>query len=378
MHSRLGRKTLSLLLCLTLAAGAVSCTKKDADPPEDATETVGTPEAEEASGQTEPAGDEAEEEAFSVPEFASKLADYSWALTGDEAAGFLIFDGGTAELKLLADGEDRSVSGPVSFSEKTMTIGDRTVGWAVVASFCRLTVDGVGYSFRKAENADAARGPFLLLTGSWEGEGASLSFDGKSATLTIDGEGNWTGEWELSSDGVLSIHDDAQGEAGVNLASGAKVTASSQETADFPAPLAADGDYGTRWSSEYVDPSWLLLDLGSEKTVGAAVVCFETACSSDFRFETSSDGVSFTEAASVEGNVSAGIGAPVTVLFREPIRCRYVRFVGLSRATQWGHSIYELELYAAIAGEAECTLEFHGQDVKLTRNGKTYTMGRKG
>ena len=36
MHSRLGRKTLSLLLCLTLAAGGVSCTKKNADPPEDA------------------------------------------------------------------------------------------------------------------------------------------------------------------------------------------------------------------------------------------------------------------------------------------------------------------------------------------------------
>ena len=141
--------------------------------------------------------------------------------------------------------------------------------------------------------------------------------------------------------------------------------------------LAADGNLSTRWSSEYTDPSWLLLDLGETKTVGAATIYFETACSADFTIEVSSDGENFTEAASVEGNSAAGVDAPVVVLFSEPFQGRYVRFNGLSRATEWGHSIWELELYAGIPGEAACTLEYVGNRINVKLDGKTYLLSKE-
>ncbi len=334
---------------------------------------------------SDPAADEDEPEAGSAQAetaapvrspTVSKLADHCWFIATPTTVGSLIFDGNTASLSLLENGEDKSISGPVTFTEKTLTIDGQEMGWAVVASFCRLTWNGVSYSFNKAGDADEANGPYALLTNTWSGDGLTLSFNGTEASLTIEGERSYSGSFDFTAGKNLTIHDDSQGGALVNLAQGAVVTASSQETEDFPGPLAADGDFGTRWSSEYTDPSWLLLDLGSVKTVGAATVYFETACSQDFMFEVSSDGVIFTEAASVSNNSSAGIDAPVAVLFSEPMECRYVRFVGLSRATQWGHSIYELELYRGIPGEALCTLEYAGSRINLKLDGKTYSLSK--
>ncbi len=375
MNDHLTTKTLSLLLALILAAGGMTACQKGGGAPETVpaeTEAAEPAEVTETAPETVPPAEAAPTSPY------PKLTDFSWTMANADAVGSLTFEGGNACLNLIAGGVTKTLSGPAEVAEKTLTVDGEKIGWAVVATFCRLTVDGVGYSFRKADSPEAARGPYELLTEVWEGDGASLSFSGKTASLTIDGAGTWVGTWELSAGRSLLIHDDAKGDPGVNLALGAKVTASSQETADFPGPLAADGSLETRWSSEYKDPSWLLLDLGSEKEVGAAVLYFETAASADFTLETSSDGKSFKEAASVKGNKAAGIDNPVTVLFQNPAKCRYVRFNGLSRATDWGHSIYELELYAYIPGEAECGLAFEGDHVKLTMNGKTYTMTKKG
>ena len=73
---------------------------------------------------------------------------------------------------------------------------------------------------------------------------------------------------------------------------------------------------------------------------------------------------------------AAGIESPVTVLFNEPADCRYVRFNGLSRATQWGHSIYELELYRGIVGTAQCSLEYADGGIRLKLDGKTYSLSK--
>ena len=376
MKSRQATTVLSLLLSLLLAAGGTTACGKEsaAETPEKLpAETAAALDAEEEPS----AGDSEETPAAVFPDEAKRLTDISWTSASADAVGSLTFDGGNAELNLMTGGTVKTLSGPASFSGKTMTVGGQQIGWAVVASFCKLTVDGKSYSFTKAADADTARAPFELVTGTWEGDGASLSFKGGTASLSVDSEGSWTGTWELDGEGTLTISENSGGEAGVNLAPGSKVTASSQETEDFPGPLAADGDLGTRWSSEYTDPSWLLLDLGSVKKVGAAVIYFETAASADFTLETSSDGVNFKEAATVRGNAAAGVDNPVTVLFREAADCRYVRFTGLARATQWGHSIYELELYAYIPGEAVCSLSYGDGEIGLTINGRTFALTKK-
>ncbi|THA30033.1 family 20 glycosylhydrolase [Streptomyces sp. A1547] len=55
-----------------------------------------------------------------------------------------------------------------------------------------------------------------------------------------------------------------------NLALGRPTTASSTETANFPAASATNGDPATRWSSAYSDPQWLQVDLGTTQSVSRA------------------------------------------------------------------------------------------------------------
>lgn len=45
------------------------------------------------------------------------------------------------------------------------------------------------------------------------------------------------------------------------LSQGRPATASSTESASFPASAAVDGNTGTRWSSAFADPQWLQVDL---------------------------------------------------------------------------------------------------------------------
>ncbi|WP_377270064.1 discoidin domain-containing protein [Peterkaempfera sp. SMS 1(5)a] len=45
------------------------------------------------------------------------------------------------------------------------------------------------------------------------------------------------------------------------------VTASSIESANFPAGAVVDGDPATRWASTWTDPAWIRIDLGTGATV---------------------------------------------------------------------------------------------------------------
>src|SRR4051794_39146207 len=55
--------------------------------------------------------------------------------------------------------------------------------------------------------------------------------------------------------------------AGALVSQGKPVTASSSESAAFPATAAVDGNAGTRWSSGFSDPQWLQVDLGAAYAV---------------------------------------------------------------------------------------------------------------
>ncbi|TDD69567.1 discoidin domain-containing protein, partial [Actinomadura darangshiensis] len=52
-------------------------------------------------------------------------------------------------------------------------------------------------------------------------------------------------------------------------------TASSAESAAFPASAAVDGNSGTRWSSAFGDPQWLQVDLGSSQDICQVVLNWE-------------------------------------------------------------------------------------------------------
>ncbi|MDX2593063.1 MULTISPECIES: discoidin domain-containing protein [Streptomyces] len=133
-------------------------------------------------------------------------------------------------------------------------------------------------------------------------------------------------------------------QAGVDLAKGASVTASSTEWNPFTsyaAGRAADGSRDTRWASGWSDDQWLRIDLGSTHLVRRVTLDWERAYGRSYRVELSTDGENWRTAWST----TSGDGGLDTVRF-SGTPARYVRVTGTERGTQWGYSLYEVGVYS--------------------------------
>uniref|UniRef100_UPI00384CD16F discoidin domain-containing protein n=1 Tax=Kitasatospora fiedleri TaxID=2991545 RepID=UPI00384CD16F len=129
-----------------------------------------------------------------------------------------------------------------------------------------------------------------------------------------------------------------------NAAQNRPVTASSQQSDAFPAAAAVDGDAGTRWSSAAADPQWLQVDLGSALTLCRAVLSWEAAYATAFQLQTSTDGTNWSTAWST----ATGTGGTQTVDLAAT--GRYVRVYGTARATQYGYSLWEFQVFTGGSG----------------------------
>ncbi|WP_317447070.1 discoidin domain-containing protein [Streptomyces collinus] len=133
-------------------------------------------------------------------------------------------------------------------------------------------------------------------------------------------------------------------QAGVDLAKGASVTASSTEWNPFisyAAGRAVDGSRDTRWASGWSDDQWLRIDLGSTHLVRRVTLDWERAYGRSYRVELSTDGENWHTAWST----TSGDGGLDTVRF-SGTPARYVRVTGTQRGTQWGYSLYEVGVYS--------------------------------
>ncbi|WP_393054740.1 discoidin domain-containing protein [Streptomyces sp. LN549] len=128
------------------------------------------------------------------------------------------------------------------------------------------------------------------------------------------------------------------------LSQGKTVTASSQENYGTPATSAVDGDNGTRWSSAASDPQWLKVDLGSAASVSQIALRWETAYAKSYRIEFSTDNSTWSTAYST----TTGPGGNETLNVSGT--ARYVRLTGTTRATQYGYSLWEFQVFGTTGG----------------------------
>ncbi|MFG2965201.1 MULTISPECIES: discoidin domain-containing protein [unclassified Streptomyces] len=141
-----------------------------------------------------------------------------------------------------------------------------------------------------------------------------------------------------------TAHAPAAHAADAPLSQGRTATASSVENAGTAAGNAVDGDTGTRWSSAFSDDQWLQVDLGATATVSQVVLDWETAYGKDYKVQISADGSNWTDLRSVTG----GDGGTDTLTVSG--QGRYVRMLGVHRATQWGYSLWEFQVYGTTTG----------------------------
>ncbi|HEX4093649.1 MAG TPA: discoidin domain-containing protein [Trebonia sp.] len=126
----------------------------------------------------------------------------------------------------------------------------------------------------------------------------------------------------------------------VLLSQGRQVTASSvQPDSSWVAANAVDGNTQTRWSSDFSDPQWLEVDLGAVHPITKVVLDWETAYASAFQIQVSDDGTTWTDIYST----TVGGGGSQTLQVNGA--GRYVRMYGDQRATQWGYSLWEFQVF---------------------------------
>ncbi len=129
--------------------------------------------------------------------------------------------------------------------------------------------------------------------------------------------------------------------ADIPLSQGKPATASSLESAAFPASNAVDGNTGTRWSSTFADPQWLQVDLGSTQTISQVVLNWEAAYASAFTIQTSANGSTWTNISPVTTGQAGVQTLNVTG------SGRYVRMNGTTRATPYGYSLWEFQVFGS-------------------------------
>ncbi|MFX3631428.1 MAG: fibronectin type III domain-containing protein [Candidatus Pristimantibacillus sp.] len=130
--------------------------------------------------------------------------------------------------------------------------------------------------------------------------------------------------------------------AATNITLNKTAIASSSEDSTKTAAMAIDGDPSTRWSSSYSDPQWISIDFGSVTNINGVMLNWEVAYAKSFQIQTSSDNSNWTTVYST----STGDGGIDNISFAT-VSARYVRMFGTQRATDYGYSLWEFEVYSA-------------------------------
>ena len=124
----------------------------------------------------------------------------------------------------------------------------------------------------------------------------------------------------------------------MNIAFQKPVTTSSVE-GTYTGDLAVDGDYETRWSSLFEDPQWLTIDLQGIYRVEIVSLFWETASALAYDIEISTDNTSWTTLTSI----SSGNGDNEEHIVDG--QGRYLRLYLTNRNTEYGYSLFEVEVY---------------------------------
>jgi hypothetical protein len=143
-----------------------------------------------------------------------------------------------------------------------------------------------------------------------------------------------------------------------NLSLAGSATASNENQ---PASLAIDGNNSTRWETDFSDPHWITIDLGSSYDIGKVVLNWEGAFASSYEIQITDDVTFATYTTAYTTTTGDGGIDDLSV----SATGRYVRMYGTVRGTPYGYSLWEFEIYEATDPLTDATLS------DLTVNGAT-------
>ncbi len=214
----------------------------------------------------------------------------------------------------------------------TVNSGGNGVGPVSGVTIKNITVRDAGESFAKIKGQAGAQ-----ITGiTFE----NVFMPGSSIPATTLHEMNFADLGYYSGVTIKPVQN-AEPIPPTNLALHQPAAVSANDNAVDSAPLAFDGNLSTRAGTlRGVDPGWLQVDLGANKTINEVKLYWEAAYGKSYQIQVSNDAQTWTPVYSTTN----GQGGMESITFN-PVNTRYVRMYGTVRATQYGYSIWEFEVY---------------------------------
>lgn len=140
--------------------------------------------------------------------------------------------------------------------------------------------------------------------------------------------------------------------------------------------LGNDGNAGTRWESAATDDQWWLCKMAEESEFNTVQILWEGAYAKSFKLEVSNDSTTWTEIANIQDQTLAGFPYTQTITVGDQ-KAKYLRFVGVERATGYGYSFWELRAFVkkeqvltTVELKAEADIVKVGEGLKLTTTTK--------
>jgi hypothetical protein len=198
------------------------------------------------------------------------------------------------------------------------------------------------------QTASSAAGPFTTVFSTTTGTGGiqTIPVAGSGRYVRMNGTARTTqwgySLWEFQVFGTFAAPPPAGTQTLLSYAKPATAS-SSQNDGQCPNCLPAkalDVDPATRWATAvWGDPGWIAVDLGATAHVTKVVLQWDPAYATAYQIQVSPDGVNYTTIFST----TTGRG------FKETLTVdgagRFVRMFGTARATTFGYSLWEFQVY---------------------------------
>ncbi|MFH1369502.1 MAG: discoidin domain-containing protein [Elusimicrobiota bacterium] len=139
----------------------------------------------------------------------------------------------------------------------------------------------------------------------------------------------------------LSLNEMGSSDITSKITENRKATASSNEAKNTP-EFAVDDNMATRWSSEFSDPQWIEIEFEDSVPVDKIKLCWESAYAKEYQVQVSDDKKKWYVVYE-EKNGSGG----TNIIRFNPVSVKYLKVYGVSRGTDWGYSLWEIEAYRA-------------------------------
>lgn len=134
-----------------------------------------------------------------------------------------------------------------------------------------------------------------------------------------------------------------------NIAYKQKVTASSDYDNSQAASFITDGNFGTRWGSDYKydteeekDNQWVTIELDDIYDLNTVKIFWEKARANKYDLQVSTDGENFE---SVYSYTESSTQGQYDIIDLKDVNAKFLKINMSERSTKYGYSIYEVEVY---------------------------------